>query len=185
MKTSLTLLGTFLLVISLNFNIAHSADSSGELTEDEEALWFEFFGDDNSQTQSHQTEPSPEDIANLSGHWVGYYEYDKPENQPETMFHVIIKEDDEFQMTFVETRNHPVEYVQAAIALNPKRQGKYITFDKNYGRSDSGIQYNLTIGYEGEIMEGTWKIDDSTYGRAFFYRLNLDDLKNVKRQTLN
>ncbi|AOE50325.1 hypothetical protein [Kangiella sediminilitoris] len=146
---------------------------------------------DESKEQTHGSEQlsgsDKQEQVNISGLWIGYYEYDKPKGRPEGMFHLIVSDlGDKFGMTFLEPRNHPREYVQAAINTTAKRQGKYIEFNKVYTHNQrTKIQYNLTISHNGSVMSGTWKIDDNTYGRAFFYRLHLNDLKNIKNETIN
>ncbi len=183
MKTHHSLLGASLLAIFLTFNITQAANNDAQLTDREKALWQEAFGSGSGQSNSQQINQSPEDTINLSGNWVGYYEYDQPQNQPEGMFNVIIKDEgDEFYMTFLEPRNHSSEYARAAIALNQKRQGRYMRFLKSYDPSTTEVEYNLTVRHNGAVLEGTWKIDENVYGRAFFYKVDLQELKEIKQQ---
>ncbi|GAA0199158.1 hypothetical protein GCM10009123_03110 [Kangiella japonica] len=183
MKANLTLLTIFLLVMSLNSTIAHSANNSAALTQEEEALWQEVFADDQSQTQPKK-QTINEGSINLTGQWVGYFEYDMPKGQPEGMFTAVVKEQgNEFSMSFLEPRNHATKYVQAALTIDAKRQGKYLSFTKSYGNYDTVVQYNLIIRHNGLVMDGTWRINDNVYGRAFFYRLKLDELKELKQQS--
>ncbi|PXF63175.1 hypothetical protein DL796_06930 [Kangiella spongicola] len=179
----ISLMTIFLVVLFVPASVMAASDNS-KLTQEEAQLWKEFFGESVAQNSLQKSEATVEDSVNLTGQWIGYYEYDMPKGQPDGAFTAVMKDlGDEFSMTFLEPRNHPSEYVQAAITLDPKRQGKYLSFTKSYSNSDTVIQYNLVIRHSGMVMDGTWRINDNVYGRAFFYRLKLDELKELKQQT--
>lgn len=163
------------------FAQAATAASGNELTAREKALWAETFGDGTPAASNQQ-----KTVANISGNWVGYYEYDKPSNQPPGMFNAVIHDwGDQFLISFVEPRYDDEEYVQWAGNTTAKRQGKYIEFTKVYAHNKKlNIQYNLTVSHDGSIMDGTWKIDDKNYGRAFFYRVPLEDLKAIRQRSI-
>lgn len=163
-----------------------AAGTNSHITKEEAALWAEAFGE-TITVKDPKPEPVGKDasaLTNISGVWVGYYEYDKPKGQPEGMFNAVIRDlGEQFVISFLEPRNKQGEYVQWAMNTSAKRQGRYIEFTKVYGHDEkTQIQYNLTIRHDGAIMDGTWKIDDRTYGRAFFYKVDLQELKEIKQQ---
>lgn len=176
-KLSSIMLGLTIVAVTL-LNSANAANSN-KLTPREEVLWNQAFADGNKATTQQKTQ------SDISGNWVGYYEYDKPSNQPPGMFNAVIKDlGDQFLITFLEPSNHQDKYVQWGANSSAKRQGKYIEFTKHYGHNDTKIQYNLTISHYGAIMDGTWKINGNAYGRAFFYRVPLQDLKNLRQEAM-
>lgn len=184
MKGFLTSFVAIFLITFLVPTSVMAANKSAKLTHEEQLLWKEFFGASTAQSHTQKKEPIIKDSVNLTGQWIGYFEYDMPKGQPDGMFTAVIKDlGDEFSMAFLEPRNHPSEYVQAAMTSEPKRQGKYLSFTKKYGISNTLVQYNLVIRHNGMGMDGTWRINDNTYGRAFFYRLKLEELKKLKKQT--
>lgn len=173
----------FTLLLSIIPMTSIAADD--DLTAQEEQLWNDFFGEEvkpNAQTSQY---PSGDSQSNISGLWIGYYEYDKPQGQPEGMFSAIIRDlGDKFLITFLEPKRSADEYAQWAGNTTAKRQGQYIEFVKQYQSAENKteVEYNLTISHQGAIMSGTWSIDNNTYGRAFFYRADLDNLKSIKAE---
>ncbi|RDX36394.1 hypothetical protein DZA50_04850 [Kangiella sp. HD9-110m-PIT-SAG07] len=186
MKKYLSLLSASTLVFILAFAPVKAAQDS-KLTDEEKALWEEVFGKTARHEQSNpkSVKQSTQNTANISGSWVGYYEYDKPRGQPASMFNVVIKDlGEKFLMTFLEPRDDAEEYIQWGVNTTAKRQGKYIEFVKGYSHNDTPIIYNLTISHNGTIMDGTWKVSDNFYGRAFFYKVHLKNLKNIRQGTI-
>ena len=186
MKSIYAFCVVLLLTLALTGLQANAANQSSRITQEEAELWSEFFGDDQtSPNQANAQTSTTHSGSDISGTWVGYYEYDKPRGQPAGMFNAVIKDlGEEFLITFLEPRDHQDEYIQWAANSTAKRQGKYIEFTKYYGHNDTKIQYNLTVTHNGSVMDGTWKINGNTYGRAFFYRVPLQDLKNLRQEAM-
>jgi|GEM_PF-2244873 len=186
MKRLYVMYVSLFLILLLASLSTEAAGTNSHITKEEAALWAEAFGETITTK-----EPKPESVGkdtsaltNISGVWVGYYEYDKPKGQPAGMFNAVIRDlGEQFAISFLEPRNRQDEYVQWAVNTSAIRQGRYIEFTKVYGHNENTqIQYNLTIRHDGAIMDGTWKIDDRTYGRAFFYKVDLQELKEIKQQ---
>lgn len=189
MKSLYTASTALLLLLSLVSLKSLAADQNSRVTNEEAALWEDAFDEEipskpKKQQNSKLNDPSS---SNISGSWVGYYEYDMPKGQPAGMFNAVIRDvGDKFFISFLEPRNSQNEYAQWGSNTTAKRQGKYIEFTKVYVHNqDTQIQYNLSISHNGSIMDGTWKINDKVYGRAFFYRVNLQNLKNVRKEVIN
>lgn len=175
-------------VFLLLLPVATFAANDG-LTNKEERLWDEAFGDNSTQKTSKKTAyQAPASSGNITGTWVGYYQYDKPKGQPDNTFTAIIKEQgDTFVITFLEPVPNGTINNAAVLGGNKtaKRQGKYIEFTKGYAHNKTEIQYNLTISHDGFIMSGTWEINDNVYGRAFFYKASIENLKAIEAETIN
>lgn len=186
--------GVYAVLLAILMPITSFAADDG-LTAEEELLWTDIFGQE-EQPKANTPQPSSNDEKdtdakeNISGLWLGYYEYDKPQGQPEGMFSAVIRDlGDRFLITFLEPKRSSNEYFQWAGNTTAKRQGQYIQFIKQYQTGDTQsktkVEYNLTISHQGDIMSGTWTIAENVYGRAFFYRAGLDNLKAIKAETVN
>jgi hypothetical protein len=182
MKSTYITYITVLLALGLGSLVTNAA----QLSNKEAALWKKYFGEEvTTSQQNNAKQTNQQSSGNISGNWIGYYEYDKPRGKPAGMFNAVIKDlGEQFLITFLEPRDHREDYIQWAANSTAKRQGKYIEFTKYYGHNDTKIQYNLTVSHNGSIMDGTWKIDGNTYGTAFFYRVPLQDLKNLRQEAM-